>query len=604
MRRKILNALAVILFFSFSLSAQTELQLARQYYEQEEYEKALDYLDELEKKFSTKAFYDLRLNCYLALGDFKEAEDLIEKAIKYSRGNQFEYYADLTYVYLEQDKQNKADDLVEDVLERVRRNGGLAYGFSNAFQQRGYPRIALEIYETAEQNMSTSGFAYQKALLYGELGDIKKMYATYVDMVVRQPSYLSTVKQLLGRALQEEESTENSDYLKELIITKIQEDGPETLNDLLVFIFIKEKNFSGAFTQLKALDRRNPSNKAELFQLGRVAMNNEDYILARRVFDYIIDAGPDFPFYEQALVYDLKSEKQRLRSKDQTETEQWQDLRKDYYQVLEELKGQPEVGELTVELADISAFQMEEVDTAEAMLRKLISTGFVGPEDQARAKIKLGDILLYKGERWDAIIFYTQAEKAFEQSPIGQEAKFKRAKAAYYVGDFQWAQGIFDALKASTSKLIANDALYYSILINDNIALDTNTEAMAMFARADLMNYQNKTDSALTVLNMMDIAFPGHSIRDEVFFLKSKILTKKKRYEEAAESLSTLIANHADDILADDAYYALAQLYEHHLGKQQEAMDIYQKIFTEHPDSFYASDARKRFREMRGDILN
>ncbi|MDZ7848543.1 MAG: hypothetical protein U5L96_18335 [Owenweeksia sp.] len=146
--------------------------------------------------------------------------------------------------------------MLQEVKDELRQNPNLAYGYANAFQKRGYPGIAIELFETAEEKRSNSNYLYQKALLYGEVGDIKKMYAAYVDMVESQASYLNTVKQLLGRAMQGETDSENTQYLKETLIKRIQDGGPETLNELLVFIFIKEKNFSGAFTQLKALDKR------------------------------------------------------------------------------------------------------------------------------------------------------------------------------------------------------------------------------------------------------------------------------------------------------------------------------------------------------------
>lgn len=584
--------------------AMQDLELAREYYEKGEYEKALTYLEKLQKRHRIKSVYELSLNSYLALEDYKKAEDLIEDFIRHMRGGNAGYYADMVYVYLEQDKTSKADRFVDDLMKSVEENPGLAFGYANAFQQRGFPKIALEIYETAERVMPASSFDYQKALLYGELGDVKRMYTTYVDMVERSPSYMSTVKQLLGRALQEEESMENSDFLKELLIGRIQKGSSENLHELLIFILIQEKNFNGAFIQLKALDRRNPGNKAEIYNLGRVAMNNEEYDLARKIFEYVIKAGKEYPFYESALAMDLEAQKLKLLNGSSTTGSDWKALQKDYYKVLDILKGLPEVGPLTIGLADISAFQLNETDTAESLLRTMIETGYISNEDVARAKIKLADILLYTGNRWDAILFYGQAEKAFEQSPIGQEAKFKRAKAAYYVGDFQWAQGIFDALKGSTSKLIANDAMHYSMLINDNVALDSNTEAMAMYARADLMNYQNKFDSALVVLDMMDIAFPDHMIQDEVLFLKSKILVRQKKYTEAAEALQKLVSLYKDDILADDALYALAKLYEDHLQRPADAQNLYQQLFTEHPDSFFTSDARKRFRALRGDVLN
>lgn len=598
-----LLTLAVLL--SGSLYAQSEMALARQYYADEQYEKALEYLGKVEALGPNNNVYALKLNCFLALEEYRKAEKYIEKNIKISQYRNFDFYADLFYIFNVQEKYNQADNLVEDILQRVEKNAGLSYGFANAFQKKGYPKIALKIYQTAEQVKPNSNYVYQKALLYGELGDIKKMYQSYVEMVELQPTYLNTVEQLLGRALQEDVDEENLAYLKQLLIERIQAGGPETLNELLVFIFIKEKNFNGAFTQLKALDKRSENNnQGTLFNLGRVALNNKEYLTARRIFDYVVKTGSNGPFYEQATIYALRTERERLLSLEQSEREQWQVLQADYYEAVAFLKGRPEAGELIIDLADVSAFQLEESDTAIALLKNILRTGYIGLEDHARAKVKLGDILLYRGDKWAAIIYYGQAEKAFESSPIGQEAKFKRAKAAYYVGDFTWAQGIFNVLKASTSKMIANDALYYSLLITDNMALDTNTEALAMFARADLMHYQKKLDSALIILGMMEIAFVDHPVQDEVLFLTAEIFQERSQYEKAEEPLKAIIEQYADAILADDAQFQLAGIYEAKLNRREEAMDLYLQLFTQHPDSFFASEARKRYRLLRGDMLN
>ena len=586
-----------------SEQAKGDLELAREYYANEEYEKALKYLAKLPINYRFNEVYELKLNCHLSLEQYDEAERLVKNYVKNSRGNDIDFLIDLMAVYIKQEKTTKADKLVDDLLEDITKKPSLAYSYANAFQKKGYPRIALEIYEIGEEQMPNANFDYQKALLYGEIGDIKRMYAAYVEMVERTPTYMPSVKQLLSRALREEGSSDNTEYLKEILIQKIQDGGPSTMNELLVFVFIQEKNFSGAFIQLKALDRRNPGNKAELYNLGRVAMNNEEYDLSIRIFDYIVKAGDKYAFYEQALSDRLRARNLKLEAENVTKTEIWLDLQRDYFKTIDILKGMPEVGPLTIDVAHITAFRLNETDTAIALLEKLLSKGYLGKTDMALAKVELGDILLYTGERWDAILMYGQAEKAFEQSPIGQEAKFKRAKAAYYVGDFQWALSIFNALKESTSKLIANDAMHYSLLINDNIALDSNMEAMSMYARADLMNYQGKRDSALRVLDMMDIAFPGHKIQDEVLFLKAKILYVQKNYEESAKVYQQLIDLYGKDLLADDAMYALAELYLEKLGQPNDAMDLYQKIFTEHPDSFFAPDARKKFREMRGDTV-
>jgi tetratricopeptide (TPR) repeat protein len=578
-------------------------RLAEQYYKQGEYEKALEYIEPLLKTSFSGAVYDMAFNSYIIIKEFKKAEKLAERSIKKVRGNNGKFYADLVYLNLLTADEKEADKVVNKVLGLINKTPAYAYSFANAFQKRGYPKIALEIYETAELKLPSSNFDYQKALLYGELGDIKTMYSSYVDMVERTPSYLSTVKQLLARSLGEEASTENSDFLKQELIQRIQKGGSKRMNDLLVFVFIQEKNFNGAFTQLKALDRRKETNKSEIFNLGRVALNSQDFRAADKIFKYIIKQGEENPFYEEGLIGRLQTQKGKLETQSETQTEEWADLADQYKETREILIGQPQYGAMSIEFAHILAFQLDDVDSAEAVLRNVLNRGFANPEDKAKAKVELGDVLLYQGNRWDAIIFYGQAEKEFERSPIGQEAKFKRAKAAYFVGDFKWAQGIFDVLKASTSKLIANDAMRYSLLLTDNLALDTNMEAMQLYAQADFMNYQGKRDSALEILEVLKSNYVGHSLQDEVLYLKATILTKKGDYQSAAKNWQELIEVFDKDILADDALYYLALLNESQFKNIEKAKELYQRLFTEHPDSFFATDARKKFRELRGDSV-
>ena len=65
-----------------------------------------------------------------------------------------------------------------------------------------------------------------------------------------------------------------------------------------------------------------------------------------------------------------------------------------------------------------------------------------------------------------------------------------------------------------------------------------------------------------------------------------------------------IVALQKDGILVDDCYFRLAELYEKQLNSIEKAKEIYQKIIFEFPSSIYLVDARKRFRKLRGDIVN
>lgn len=610
--RMLVMGCCTFLLLSLSANAQTaeinqNIALAKQYYKESKYLQALDILDEIEGATKRNDLYEIRFNCYVALGKFKNAEKLARNSIQRRPLGFFQAYADLFTVYAKTENKKAQQKFMSDLDQRIERNPGLAYNVSRVFQERGYPGEALHLLLKAEEVNPRMNFAYQKALLYGELGQIKNMFATYVEMVERSPNYLSTVKTLLSRALSGDIAPENLNYLKQLLIEKIQKTGNRNFQDLLIHVFIQEKNFRGAFTQLQALHKRSNGDQGGLFRLGKIALNNEEYQVAREIFTYILKSDNDSPYQQEARLQNLVARRLQLEQKPTVSAATWQKLANQYAQLQKQLQRAPEqYVQLTIQWAHLEAFKLNNIDTAKQLLHRLLNSGMsiYNPELLAQAKVKLGDVLLYSGKRWDALSFYSQVEKDFERSPLGQEAKFKKGLAAYYVGEFEWAQNIFNALKTSTSKLIANDAMRYSLLITDNAALDSNYEAMRMYARADLMHFQGKRDSALTVLSQMEIAFVGHNIQDEVLLLKGDILQEQQQYQKAAKAWEALLNKHSSDILADDALHRLALLYENALNNETQASQYYERIFTRHPDSFFANEARKRFRELRGELVN
>ena len=225
-------------------------------------------------------------------------------------------------------------------------------------------------------------------------------------------------------------------------------------------------------------------------------------------------------------------------------------------------------------------------------------------ELQAECKLELADILLMRGDPWEAILLYSQVEKDFKENPIGHEAKFRRARISYFQGEFDWAQAQLDVLKASTSKLIANNAMDLSLLITDNVGLDTSTHAMEMYARAEFLAFQNKWEASTSTLDSLLLTFSGHTLSDEVIYKKGEISMHTKNYIQAISYFQEVAENYSYDILADDALFQWAKLTEEHLKDNEKAQTLYEQILLEHNGSIYTSEARKRFRALRGDNEN
>ena len=228
------------------------------------------------------------------------------------------------------------------------------------------------------------------------------------------------------------------------------------------------------------------------------------------------------------------------------------------------------------------------------LLQDIIEMPRIPSATLAEVKLELGDLLLFAGEIWDASLLYSQVEKANKNDLIGAMAKFKNAKLSYYNNDFQWAKSQLDVLRASTSKLIANDAMQLSLLISDNMEEDSTYDMLELYAAADLMLYQGKLDSAWTLLDDITHRTLDHPLFDEILVQKARIRMRQGRYGEADSLLQFVVDHYGSDILADDALFMLAELNEQKLGNPQRAKDCYEKLVIDYPSSLFVDRARKR----------
>jgi TolA-binding protein len=279
-------------------------------------------------------------------------------------------------------------------------------------------------------------------------------------------------------------------------------------------------------------------------------------------------------------------------------------LEQKYKNLLKELGKNPSTMPLLQNLAHLQAFYLDKTDEAIDLLEEAIKIPNVQTKLQAQCKLELADIYLFSGEQWEATLLYSQVEKAFKNEPLGHEAKFRNAKLSFYIGEFGWAKTQLDILKAATSKLIANDAMELSLLISDNTDADSNTTALSMYSRADLLVYRNQYDTALIVLDSLEKDFPGHPIIDDVLFKKAEISMKEGHFDKAANYYSSIIKDYTFGLLGDDATFNLAKLYENQLNDKTKAQQLYQDLMTNYPGSLYVVEARKRFRALRNDPVN
>ncbi|MEL6667371.1 MAG: tetratricopeptide repeat protein [Bacteroidota bacterium] len=576
-------------------------QLAQQYYQDGEYEKAaLIYELLAEAHENNDFFFDRYINCLLRLEDYDTADQAIKKRLR-KKPNQVKLYVTYGQLLEQQFDQEGADEQYNTAIERLTGDQFQTTQLANNFIRYTKYDFAIRTYERGSELMGDDqAFAYNLADLYRRKGDTEQMIEYYLLSVTNNPGRAETVRTIFQRSL----DRDGLQLLQEQLYTLIQESPADNVvfPEMLAWVFIQRKDYSGALRQARALDRRLDENGMRVYNLGRLAANAKDYETAIAAFDYIVERkGEGSTLYLDAKREGLLTRRRAITDGYDYNENDLRILEEAYLGFLTEFGTNPRTANISIQLAELEALYLNDLDQAITLLNRVINMAGVDPRVMARAKLALGDYYLMQGEIWESTLLYSQVDKAFEDDLLGHEARFRNARLSYFKGDFEWAQSQFDVLKASTSKLIANDALDLSVFIIDNLGLDTTATALQTYADAELLVFQNRFDEAFATLDILAEGFPGHELQDDILYLKAEVYLKRREYERAAQAYQTIINDHSDGIRVDNSLFALAGLYENYLDDQQRAMELYETLFIDYSNSILAVEGRQSFRRLRGD---
>jgi len=374
---------------------------------------------------------------------------------------------------------------------------------------------------------------------------------------------------------------------------------------MLAWVFLQKKDYKNALRQVRALDKQQKGDGLRVYQLAQIAANDKDYDVAIEAYQYVIDKGPGNLFVTDSKQEYLRCRRNKIVEGYNFTKEELTALEKQYEAFIAEYGKNRNSASLIMEFADLEAIYLNNLDKSIALLSELITLPGISASMLGQAKLNLGDYYLMKTEVWESTLLYSQVDKAYKDDILGHEARFRNARLAYYSGDFEWAQTQFDILKASTAKLISNDALDMSVFISDNLNMDTTERALRYYAEADMLIFQNRFNEAFSELDSLIKEFPNNSLEDDVWYLKAKVFAKKRDYVQAGKMYELILENYPDEIRADNSLFALAELYgnENQLNDKVKASKLYERLFIDFSGSTFAVEARKRYRLLRGDKI-
>ncbi|RFC55568.1 tetratricopeptide repeat protein [Brumimicrobium aurantiacum] len=589
-----------IFIFTFAFSQNTDEKLAMYYFNEEDCEKAIPYFEKIYDNNPSELIFKRYLSCLNELNQEKEAIKLIEKQIDFHPYN-LDYQVALGNEYEKQSNQKKADKTFQDLIENLPSNPRTIIDLQKSFSALGKHQLALQTLEKGDQLLNGNyPLNAQFAEVYGALNQDEKMIASYIDLLDYNPRMISSLKILIPRMIDfQEEDNSRFKMFQTALIKKIQKNPNETIySELLVWALIQKGNFPAALVQVKALDKRLANDGKEVYKLGNQAIQNKEYSTARSAFQYIINLDGNTPYRYMAEQLLLNTRFKELTTFRNYSDQQVNETIKEYQEALARMPKNGKSLPIIREMAYIMAYFGDQPDSAIIVLEEALKYPKYNEEEEAKVKILIADILVLQDNVWDASLYYMQVEKQFKFEPIGQEAKFKNARIFYYDGDFLFAQSQLNVLKEATTRLIANDAMNLSILITDNLGIDSNFVSMAQFAKADLLLEQHKYEQAFMLYDSITDIFPDHKLKDDILMRKSSAYQFKGEWKKAIELLEQITTEHGDDILADDALFQIGQIYDNHLFNHEKAGEYYFKLMRDYPGSLFVTEARKAYRKI------
>jgi len=591
-----------LLFGTYTLRAQTDEQMAEEYFKNEDCAKAVSYYQKILKKSFDKRSLKNYTSCLIKTKEWDEADKFFKKQVKSEGLNAPWYFLNWGMLIEAQGKTDEAEKKYGEAMEAFGARVELYKDLAEEFREMQKAEWAQRTLQRAREVAKNENlYRLEMASVYRELNEPESMIAELLSygILFRNTEIVQNMLQDFIKAEKEQA------LLEKVLYEKIQKNPNEAFyNELLVWYQVQRKDFYKAFIQERALDKRFKYSGTRIFDLANLALQNKDYENAAAMFEYIVKEYPQGQLYPFARRMAISSREEQVKNTYPVNKVEVQKLIGEYQKLLTELGTNARTLEALRNMAILHAFYLDEKDKAIEILTKAIEAGKTEKEFVDKCKLDLGDIYLLQGEPWEATLLYSQVEKSQKDDVLGYEAKLRNAKLHYYKGDFALSKEVLDILKKATTREIANDANDLSLLIMDNTGLDTSENAMREYSNVELLLFQNKTREAIDSLKHLYTKYKDHSLADEILWLTAKTYMKLDSNRQALADLKIIKEKFYYDILGDDALFTMAKLYQEKLNDKDEAMKLYQELLEKYPGSIFIAESRKRFRILRGDPIN
>jgi tetratricopeptide (TPR) repeat protein len=365
--------MTAFIFLNNCAFGQSDIDLADAYFQKEECDKAVVLYQKILKKDFNKIYLRRYAGCQFKLKNWDEAEKFFKKQRKDdSFGGLYNLYWGRLL-----ELNGKPDEANQKYAEATK---NLKPTDLEAFKE-----LAEEFKEIENQNEAISTllkaravsgneniFKMELAALYAQTGKTELMIEELLNLGLTTQN-LTGVQNYLQDFLRDEKDQVK---FEKILYDKIQVYPNEIFYpEMLIWHLSQKKQFSKAFIQERALDRRHQFGGSRIFDLGNLALQNQDYNAAMQCFEYVIKDYPEGQLYTYSRRMVIVAREEQVKNTLPIDKANVQRLIGDYKKLLADLGTNLRTTEAMRSMAVLYGFYMNEKDSAIVILQSAIEAG-------------------------------------------------------------------------------------------------------------------------------------------------------------------------------------------------------------------------------------
>jgi len=575
-----------------------------------EYEDARKLFEELYFSDPSNTQYFNALNrVNLQLKNYAASIDLLEKRILEVPGD-ISLYGMLGSTYYMMGNEKKAYEVWDKALMQTPNNPMVYRIIANYAVERRTFEKAIELYERGKEISDDKVlFAYDLAQLYTLTMQFEKAAEEYCTILDKEPMQRQLIEQKILSY------SGKPDALETTIPVVKDWSGRSnlSLSYLLARLLTEAKEFDEAFEVYREIDEEQSNLGKDLYSFAELLSREKIYLIAGRVYREIIDLYPNSPLISAVkLGYAKSSEATLIENYQQSlplwkpyfhfikyDSEKIDDVLTAFNEVVEIYANTEAAFEALLRIGLIQFYMQNDPLKASENFKIIISDG-INSKSAIDAYIELGNIALLNGNLDDAELYFSKIiEKTNSNNQANNLAKFKLARVNFYQQKFDDANNLLAGILFNLKDDNANDAIELSLVLNTTMNDSSN---LVLFAEAEFLAEQKKFSDAAIKYNLVyqdPQAFVLHSITK---LRHAEMILADDDYEEATELFESIVEEGEKNIYADKALYLQGKTYQLGIGNREKALEVYEKLLLEFPNSLYIDEARNEILFIRNKL--